>query len=63
MKDLLSIIYLIIIVPSLAYVGLSLYSDEKINENIGLMIILMAFLMLLSFVYIIYQNLQKLQNN
>ena len=57
---MIDIIHLIIIAPSIGYIGLNIYSNEKINENIGLIMILIAFLIIFTHSYIIYQ---KYKNN
>jgi len=59
MQEIVNIFYLVIVVPSLGYFGYKLYSDLKIEENIGLMILLMTFLIGCAHIYMMYQIYQK----
>jgi hypothetical protein len=59
MKELVNIFNLVIVVPSLGYLGYKLYSDLKIEENIGLMIILMTFLIGCAHIYMMCLIYQK----
>ena len=54
MKIIVNYIYLLIIAPNLLYLGYLIYSDQKINENVGLIIMFLAFMMLCEHIYIIF---------
>ena len=59
MKGLFNIIHLIVVIPSLGYVGYSIYCNQKINEDIGLLIIFMTLLLTLLHIYMLYQEFKN----